>query len=155
MSNLYNKIAKLCTDRGITGYKLCKDLNIRPSIITDLKAGRKKSLSTENITKISNYFEVSVETLLGDKTAHNKKDILYSKDVLSKEDVELLTLFRSVPKNIQDAAIAVLKSYTPTTNTSEERYTIKIAARNGGPIKETTITDSDLKKINDLPDLDI
>lgn len=42
MSILYEKISQLCEQRGITRYKMCKEIGIQPSIVTDLKSGRKK-----------------------------------------------------------------------------------------------------------------
>lgn len=65
MGNLYDAISKLCASNGITGYRMCKDIGIQPSIMTDLKSGRKKGLSAENADKIASYFGVSVSYLLG------------------------------------------------------------------------------------------
>ena len=65
MGNLYKTISELCEKRGITGYRLCKDIGIQPSTMTDLKSGRKKGLSAEVADKIANYFGVTVGYLLG------------------------------------------------------------------------------------------
>lgn len=67
MDNLYNIISELCVERGISGYRLCKDIGIQPSIITDLKMGRQSGLSAANMNKIANYFGVTVGYLLGDE----------------------------------------------------------------------------------------
>lgn len=65
MSTLYERIALLCDENKISGYRLCKDVGIQPSILTDLKSGRKKGLSAEIADKIASYFGVSVGYLLG------------------------------------------------------------------------------------------
>ena len=65
MSNLYNVIAQLCKTKGISGYRLCREIGIQPSILTDLKVGRKQSLSAETLSKIAAHFGVSVDYLLG------------------------------------------------------------------------------------------
>ena len=65
MSTLYEKISKLCAENNITGYRMCKDIGIQPSIMTDLKSGRKKGHSAETAQKIANYFSVTVGELLG------------------------------------------------------------------------------------------
>ena len=65
MSVLYENIAKLCKAKGITGYRLAKDVGISPGIISDLKFGRKKSLSADYAERIASYFGVSVAYLLG------------------------------------------------------------------------------------------
>ena len=65
MSDLYNKIMSLCDKAGISGYRLCKDAGIQPSVLTDLKIGRQLWLSAKNADKIASYFGVSVGYLLG------------------------------------------------------------------------------------------
>ena len=65
MNTLYTNIIALCTEHGITGGKLCDELDLSRGILTDLKMGRKKSLYAETAWKIANYFGVSVGYLLG------------------------------------------------------------------------------------------
>lgn len=67
MNNLHKSITELCEKKGVSGYRLCKDTGIQPSILTDLKMGRQKSLSAVNAEKIANYFGVSVGYLLGNE----------------------------------------------------------------------------------------
>lgn len=70
MSMLYETILRLCEQRGITGYRLCEDVGISKSTLTDLKMGRKKSLSAGVAAKIADYFGVSVSYLLHGEDAH-------------------------------------------------------------------------------------
>ena len=65
MSDLHKSIMELCSKKGISGYRLCKDTGIQPSILTDLKMGRQKCLSAKNMEKVASYFGVTVEYLLG------------------------------------------------------------------------------------------
>lgn len=69
MPDLYNKITRLCESKGISGYRMCRDIGIQPSLLTDLKAGRQKSVTAEKARKIADYFGISVETLLGGEDA--------------------------------------------------------------------------------------
>lgn len=62
---IYNRINDLCYQYAITGSKLCTDIGISRGILSDLKAGRKKSLNAETAYKIAKYFGVSVGYLLG------------------------------------------------------------------------------------------
>lgn len=71
MSSLYEVIASLCEANGISGYRLCKDTGIQPSVLTDLKKGRQRSLSADTAQKIANYFGVSVGYLLGEEETKN------------------------------------------------------------------------------------
>lgn len=65
MDTMYGIIEQLCAERGIKPGKLCAELGISRGIISDLKAGRTKKLSAENVAKISSYFGVSADYLLG------------------------------------------------------------------------------------------
>ena len=71
MGNLHETISVLCDKKNVSAYRMCKDIGIRPSIITDLKMGRKKGLSAEVANKIAEYFGVTVGYLLS--TEETKK----------------------------------------------------------------------------------
>lgn len=68
MTALYDRISELCSEKGITGSKLCSDLSISRGILTDLKMGRKKDLYATTAYKIASYLGVSVGYLLGLET---------------------------------------------------------------------------------------
>lgn len=63
MNTLYEKIEQLCRDHGITPGKLCSEINIRRSVLSDLKAGRKKGLSFDTLSRIANYFQIPIDSL--------------------------------------------------------------------------------------------
>lgn len=65
MVSLYDNIVSLCNNLGITPGKMCNDLHISRSMITDLKMGRKKSISANHLGKISAYLGVTIDELLG------------------------------------------------------------------------------------------
>lgn len=71
MSDLYSNIHALCEKEGIKDGTLCANIGIRPSFLSELKAGRTKSLSAEVLSKIASYFNVSVDYLL---TGEQKKN---------------------------------------------------------------------------------
>lgn len=64
MSDLYSNIHALCEKEGIKDGTLCANIGIRRSFLSELKAGRTKSLSAEVLSKIAAYFNVSVDYLL-------------------------------------------------------------------------------------------
>ena len=68
MCKMYGIIESLCKERGIKPGKLCADLGISRGIMGDLKAGRTKRLSAENIAKVSAYFGVTAGYLLGEES---------------------------------------------------------------------------------------
>lgn len=69
MENLYERIQSLCEERSIRPGRLCDELNLSRSLMTDLKMGRKKSISAETAQKIAAFFGVSVAFLLGQEEA--------------------------------------------------------------------------------------
>ena len=74
MSTLYESILSLCTERGIKGGRMCNDLGLSKSLMTDLKAGRKKSINAETAQKIADYFGVTTDRVLGKEKAPTPED---------------------------------------------------------------------------------
>lgn len=79
MHSLYESIMALCQQKDIRPGRLCDDLGISRGLITDLKMGRKKTVSAQTAQKIAAYFGVSVGYLLGEESAPG--DILDEVDV--------------------------------------------------------------------------
>ena len=71
MSDLYSNIHALCEKEGIKDGTLCGNIGIRRSFLSELKAGRTKSLSAEVLSKIASYFNVSVDYLLTGEQKEN------------------------------------------------------------------------------------
>lgn len=108
MSVLYETIMDLCEKRKITGYRLCKDVGISASVITDLKMGRKEGRAARNADKIASYFGVSVGYLLG--TEDEKKPAAEIGDELSEREREVIQLLRRLPPEQQDLVIQVAEN---------------------------------------------
>ena len=81
MDSLYDNILTLCNRDQIRPGRLCDDLGISRGLITDLKMGRKKSVSAETAQKIAAYFGVSVGYLLGQEADAPNVDVLDQVDV--------------------------------------------------------------------------
>lgn len=82
MGNLYENIQSLCESKGIRPGRLCDELELSRGLITDLKMGRKKSISAQTAQKIAAYFGVSVGFLLGSSgSSAESHDILDDVDV--------------------------------------------------------------------------
>lgn len=95
MGNLYETIQKLCTQRGIRPGRLCEETGLSRGLITDLKMGRKKSLSAETAQKIAAYFGVSVGYLLGQEET--------ASDVLDQVDVAFYGDFKELDEEQKEA----------------------------------------------------
>lgn len=108
MYNLYETISHLCEGKGIKPGRMCNELGISRGAITDLKAGRKQSLSADTLSKIAAYFGVSVDYLLGneEKPAAPKDSEL---DELLKD--ELIAFYGEVKENLDQDDIDDLKTF--------------------------------------------
>lgn len=86
MSNLYNRIDELCKEHNESITTMCKQSGASRASLSDLKVGRKQSLSAETLSKIAAHFEVSVDYLLGkeNKKAPTEK---VSADILDEVDI--------------------------------------------------------------------
>ena len=69
MADLYHILAQLCNQHQITPYRMCKDTGIQPSVMTDLKKGRRQTVKAETAARLANYFGVTVDYLLGKETS--------------------------------------------------------------------------------------
>ena len=87
MSIFYERIAQLCRERGISGGRMCGDLGISRSMLTDLKMGRKKTVGADTAAKIASYLGVSVDYLTGDS---DEKKLLVNNDEELTEYLEAL-----------------------------------------------------------------
>ena len=82
-------------DNHISGYKLSKDTKIPQSLISNYKNGIKEPQG-ENLYIIADYFNVSVDYLLG------KRD---NKNAPTEEPLELNNVYLSFAKSAQDEGI--------------------------------------------------
>ena len=89
MANLYESILQLCQRDGIRPGRLCDELGISRGLMTDLKMGRKKSVSAQTAQKIATYFQVTVAQLLGQEEL--KPDILDEVDMAFYGEFKELT----------------------------------------------------------------
>lgn len=67
MYEIYKRIEDLCNSTGVNVTTMCKESGVPRSALSDYKAGRIKSLSTDKLQKIATYFNVSVDYLLGNE----------------------------------------------------------------------------------------
>lgn len=98
MCTLHSRITELCKERGVSGSRMCLDLGMSKSTMSDLKSGRKKSVTAETAQKIASYLGVSVEYLLGEETKKeqpteygelSEKQKAFISKVMQMSDVQL------------------------------------------------------------------
>ena len=107
MAELYKTVIALCEQRGITGYRLCKDIGISPNTITELRKGRRNGVSANTLAKIAEYFNVSVEYLLGTETKNPATE--NSDGDLTDAQRELIAAAKTMTENEAAALLAAAK----------------------------------------------
>ena len=75
MNDLYENIQSLCQEKGIRPGFLCSELGLSRGLMTDLKMGRKKTVSAETAQKIASYLGVTVGYLLGEEDEKEKSPV--------------------------------------------------------------------------------
>lgn len=86
MSDLYNRIEELCKENNETITTMCKESGASRASLSDLKVGRKQSLSAETLSKIAAHFGVSVDYLIG--TDSKKAPTISGERTVSEDDIK-------------------------------------------------------------------
>ena len=114
MSELYNRIESLCKKRNINVTVMCKETGASRGSLTDLKAGRKKKLSTDTLSKIAEYFGVSVDYLLNGEDNEpiylddETRDII--DELRTRPEMKILfSVSKNVTKEDIEATVEILK----------------------------------------------
>ena len=110
MVTLYERLVALCNERGIKGGRMCTDLGISKSLMTDLKSGRKKGVNAETAHKLAEYFGVSVGYLLGEEEKDAKKEQSTDFDGLPEKRKALMQFAMSVPEDKAEMILQVMKT---------------------------------------------
>ena len=107
MVTLYERLRFLCESRGVKGGRMCTDLGISKSLMTDLKSGRKKGVNADTAQKIASYFDVSVGYLLGEEEKEKKPT---DDDRLSENVKRLVDFAKTVPDEKVDLVLKLMRT---------------------------------------------
>ena len=67
VSAIYDNIERLCVEKGKQVGTMCAEAGISTGVLSDLKSGRTKYLSTRTVFKIAETLEVSTDEILNTK----------------------------------------------------------------------------------------
>ena len=87
MNKMYERIEELCKRKGVNISQMCRDAGVSRGNFTDLKYNRTSELSTKTLSKLSVYFGVAMDYLLGNE---EKKPSEISLEGLSKVKADLI-----------------------------------------------------------------
>lgn len=107
MGTLYERIIDLCKKRGVSGSRMCLDLGLSKSTLSDMKNGRTKGVSTNTAQKIASYFGVSVGYLLGEEEKEEKP---IQEDELSENMKKLIEFAKSVPEDKVELVLKLMRT---------------------------------------------
>ena len=97
MGTLYERINALCKAKGVSGSRMCLDLGLSKSTMSDLKSGRIKGISIPTAQKIAGYFGISVDELYGEEAKKEKPTV--QDDGLSEAKRKLIEKIKKLPED--------------------------------------------------------
>jgi len=107
LGTLYDRIQTLCKEKGVSGSRMCLDLGLSKSTLSDLKYGRTKGMSASTAQKIAGYLGVTVGYLL---SGEQKEKPIAQDDGLSEKRKALIEFAQSVPDDKAEMILRVMKS---------------------------------------------
>jgi len=107
LGTLYERIQALCKEKGVSASRMCLDLGLSKSTMSDMKYGRTKGLSMPTAQKIAGYFGITVDELYG---AENEEKPTVIDDELSEKQRILMDFVKSVPDDKAEMILRVMKS---------------------------------------------
>ena len=108
MGTLYERINALCKTKGVSGSRMCLDLGLSKSTMSDLKNGRIKGVSIPTAQKIAGYFGITVDELYGEEA--KKENPTAQGDGISKEKQELIDYIKTLPEEKIQLLLQVARS---------------------------------------------
>lgn len=147
MSEMYNRIDKLCQDKGINVTQMCKDVHISRSALTDLKKGRSQSLSQDYLNRVADYFGVSIDYIVGNEPKRFKIADLFTaspEHSLSVEQSYSIPIFASVSAGFGAYASSDIIGYMPIVITNSFDVDDTICIKVTGDSMYPKIEDGDI-----------
>ena len=142
MAEIHEIIDQLLKEQGVSGAKMCADLGMSRSFLTELRKGRAKSITMETAQKIADYFGVSVYRLLG------KDD--------PSEQVKLLTArIQELSDSLQKTRLHPQRQYALRFSTPRKRRlehtlnTVRLLSRDGS-VEERNLSDEQMAAIRGI-----
>ena len=110
LSEMYNRIERLCKDRGVNVTEMCRESGVPRSNLSDLKYGRTTALATVNLDRIAKFFDAEIK-ITNDNIQKIKKPLFSSwSKTLGKIDNVLGHTYENINNNdiVQKKQIGLL-----------------------------------------------
>lgn len=105
MSEMYNIIEELCSEKGVSVTTMCREAGIPRATLSELKMGRTQTLGSKTLEKLSTYFSIPMEYFFGQQkkpTPENESERNYGDSVL-------MDAFKRADESTQQAILLLLK----------------------------------------------
>lgn len=106
MTELYKRIEDLCKAYNITITKMCRDLKISRSAMSEFKYGRTKSISDRTIDLIADYFHVTSDYLTGIDISP-----FFNKSDFSELDLKIINLLPNLTEGQKKTIISLIEQF--------------------------------------------
>lgn len=124
MADILTILDNLLDSHNISGAKMCADLGMSRSFMTELRKGRAKSITMETAHKIAKYFDVPVDYLLGKEekmpTVSDGQKETPDQPKLTEGEMALLEMFRRFPEAQQNSLILMVEKFEAVPEASRE-----------------------------------
>lgn len=110
MCTLYDRIQDLCKSKGVSGSRMCLDLGLSKSTLSDIKSGRKKGVSTDTALKIAAYLGVTVGYLLGEEEEKEKNPTVID-DEISEYQRKIIDIAKGLSEADAQLALQILQRF--------------------------------------------
>lgn len=153
---MYELIKKLCAEKGISPTKLCTEITGSKG---NLPTWQKGNINPTSLTKIADYFDVSVDYLLG-----RTDELNTSQQQLTQNEQELLDIFKNFSERDQIKILGKMEDWAnkvpvaPSTSQPEkvqkapERPWRMAARSSDGSYTTRTLPQEEVEIIKSLED---
>lgn len=104
--NIAEKIQEILDKKGISSYKMCKDIGMPQATFTKWK-NENKNPSIDRIILIAQYLDISIDELTGIKKTEK---------FISSEEIKTIEAYREAPNNIKNIVDTALEQYKKKEN---------------------------------------
>ena len=133
MLDLYNRVERLCEQRGVNVTEMCRASGANRASLSDLKMGRKVTLSPETLAKIGAYFGKTVDYVFGIDPQAELDDIAYEIKKLKKDIIDLS----------DEDSIAKVNKQILSLEDRREEVALEVALYSAGKKNKPTAEDGD------------
>lgn len=105
MFDLYENIKSLCEAKGVSVSKMCVDIGVSKSLMSNIKNHRADTLSAKSVAKIADYLGVSYDCVM-----HGQKEKPATKNGDGQVPIDFVSIVSTYSK-LSDSARAELDRY--------------------------------------------